>query len=37
MINKIELWDPEILTKSDNKSKDISDKSFEDLANEIDF
>ena len=37
MINKIELWDPEILSKSDNESTDISDKSFEDLANEIDF
>ena len=37
MINKIELWDPEILSKSDSESTDISDKSFEDLANEIDF
>ena len=37
MINKIELWNPEILSKSDSESTDISDKSFEDLANEIDF
>ena len=37
MINKIELWDPEILSKSDSESTEISDKSFEDLASEIDF
>jgi len=37
MINKIELWDPETLERSDSESIDISDQSFEDLANEIDF
>ena len=37
MINKIELWDPSILTHQDTRENDIADKDFDDLANEINF
>ncbi len=37
MINKIELWDPATLTKQDAREDDVSDKDFDDLANEINF
>ena len=37
MINKIELWDPSTLTKQDSREDDVSDKDFDDLANEINF
>ena len=37
MINKIELWDPSILSKQDAREDDVSDKDFDELANEINF
>ena len=37
MINKIELWDPSTLSKQDAREDDVSDKDFDDLANEINF
>ena len=37
MINKIELWDPSVLSKQDAREDDIADKDFDDLANEINF
>ena len=37
MINKIELWDPSILSNQDTRENDIADKDFDDLANEINF
>ena len=37
MINKIELWNPSILSKQDAHEDDIADKDFDDLANEINF
>ena len=37
MINKIELWDPSILSQQDVQEDDIADKDFDDLANEINF
>ena len=37
MINKIELWDPSILSHQDAREDDIADKDFDDLANEINF
>ena len=37
MINKIELWDPSILTQQDAQEDNIADKDFDDLANEINF
>ena len=37
MINKIELWDPSTLLKQDAREDDVSDKDFDDLANEINF
>lgn len=37
MIKKIELWDPEILSKQDAVEAGVEDKGFEDLANEINF
>ena len=37
MINKIELWDPSILSHQDTRENDIADKDFDDLANEINF
>ena len=37
MINKIELWDPSILSQLDAKEDVIIDKGFDDLANEINF
>ena len=36
MINKIELWSPELL-KSQDSSTDATATDFEDLANEINF
>ena len=37
MINKIELWNPTILSQQDACEDDIADKDFDDLANEINF
>ena len=37
MINKIELWDPEVISKLDAKTDEMDDNSFDDLANEINF
>ena len=37
MINKIELWDPSILSQQDAREDNIDDKDFDDLANEINF
>ena len=38
MINKIEVWDPQVLEKHDTiKKHEITQSDFEDLANEIDF
>ena len=37
MLNKIELWDPSILSQQDAREDDIADKDFDDLANEINF
>ena len=37
MIKKIELWDPLILKNRENKTFDIADQDFDDLANEINF
>ena len=37
MINKIELWDPSILSQLDTREEGITDKGFDDLANEINF
>ena len=37
MINKIELWDPSILSQKDVREDNIADKDFDDLANEINF
>ena len=37
MINKIELWDPSTLSKQDAREDNVSDKDFDDLANEINF
>ena len=37
MINKVELWDPSILSHQDTRENDIADKDFDDLANEINF
>ena len=37
MINKIELWDPSILSQQDVREDNIADKDFDDLANEINF
>ena len=37
MINKIELWDPSTLSKQDDREDNVSDKDFDDLANEINF
>ena len=37
MINKIELWDPNIISKIDANEADLDDNSFDDLANEINF
>ena len=37
MINKIELWDPSILSQQDAREDNIADKDFDDLANEINF
>ena len=37
MINKIELWDPSILSQLDAREEGIADKGFDDLANEINF
>ena len=37
MINKIELWDPNIISKIDATEADLDDNSFDDLANEINF
>ena len=35
--NKIELWDPSILSQLDTREEGIADKGFDDLANEINF
>lgn len=37
MINKIELWDPEVISNVDAKEDGMDDNSFDDLANEINF
>ena len=37
MINKIELWDPSVLSQLDAREDGIADKGFDDLANEINF
>ena len=37
MINKIELWEPLILSQQDAHVDDIADNNFDDLANEINF
>lgn len=37
MINKIELWDPSILSQLDAREDGMADKGFDDLANEINF
>ena len=37
MINKIELWDPAILSLQDSNEDNIEDNDFDDLANEINF
>ena len=37
MINKIELWDPAILSQQDANEDNIVDNDFDDLANEINF
>ena len=37
MIKKIELWDPEVLSKQDQLGVSIAGKDFDDLANEINF
>ena len=37
MINKIEIWDPETLSKQDARETDIGNTDFDDLANEINF
>ena len=37
MINKIELWDPNIISKIDAREEGLDDNSFDDLANEINF
>ena len=37
MINKIELWDPNIISKIDASEEGLDDNSFDDLANEINF
>ena len=37
MINKIEIWEPSILSKQDANIDDIADNNFDDLANEINF
>ncbi len=37
MINKIELWDPAIITQMDANEEGMKDHNFDDLANEINF
>ena len=37
MINKIELWDPDIISKVDATEAGLDDNNFDDLANEINF
>jgi len=37
MLRKIELWEPSTLTKHEKQKDFLSDKDFEDLANEISF
>ena len=37
MINKIELWDPNIISKIDASEEGLDDNNFDDLANEINF
>ena len=37
MIKKIELWNPAILNKKDDRSGSVADKDFDDLADEISF
>ncbi len=37
MLKKIELWDPNTLSKHEKKKDFLSDEDFEDLANEINF
>ena len=37
MINKIELWDPNTISKIDASEEGLDDNSFDDLANEINF
>ena len=37
MIKKIELWDPVVLNKRDERGDIVADKDFDDLANEINF
>jgi|TARA_B110000263_G_scaffold199959_1_gene179130 MraZ protein len=35
MVNKIEIWDPDLLAKTDNASKKIDSSQFDELANKI--
>ena len=37
MINKIELWDPAIISQMDANEEGMKDNQFDDLANEINF
>ena len=37
MINKIELWDPNIISRIDANEEGLDNNSFDDLANEINF
>ena len=37
MIKKIELWNPTILNKKEDRSGSVADKDFDDLADEISF
>jgi MraZ protein len=37
MINKIELWDPAIISQMDATEAGLDDNNFDDLANEINF
>ena len=37
MINKIELWNPAIISQMDANEEGIEDNNFDDLANEINF
>ena len=37
MIKKIELWNPEILVDKETQTRNVEDKDFDDLANEIKF